>query len=103
MDNECVSLKVYEEHNKSMDAEHQRMNQRITALEKSHEENHKLLISVEKLALSMENMQKEQREQGERLDKLEDRDGDNWRKVSAYIVTTVIGIVVGYIFKQLGM
>ena len=103
MDNECVSLKVYEEHNKRMDDEHRRMNNRIATLEKSHEENHKLLISVEKLALSMENMQKEQKEQGERLDKLEDRDGDNWRKVSAYIVTTIIGIVVGYIFKQLGM
>lgn len=103
MDNEFVSLKVYEEHNKRMEDEHIRMNHRISSLEKYHEENHKLLISVEKLALSMENMQRELKEQGERLDEVESRDGDNWRKVSTYVVTTLVGLVVGYLFKQLGM
>ena len=103
MDMEYVALIVYEDHNKRMEDEHHRMNHRIMELEKTHEENHKLLISVEKLALCMENMQKEQAEQGERLDKLEDRDGENWRKSVGYIMTTVIGLVIGYLFKQIGL
>ena len=59
--------------------------------------------SVEKLALNMENMLKEQVSQGKRLETLEGRDGEMWRKVVGYVVTAVIGIIVGYLFKQLGM
>ena len=103
MDDEFVSLKVYEEHNLRMEDEHQRMNHRLTELERSHAENHKLLIAVEKLALSMERMQKEQEEQGERLDELEKRDGEMWRKMSSHIITTALGILVGYLLKQAGV
>lgn len=103
MDDECVSLKVYEEHNLRMEDEHQRMKQRLSELERSHAENHKLLIAVEKLALSMESMQKEQKEQGERLDELENRDGEMWRKTSSHILTTALGILLGYLLKQVGI
>jgi len=58
---------------------------------------------VEKLALSMEGMLQEQKKQGKRLEVLESRDGEMWRKVTGYILTTIIGIVVGYIFTQIGM
>jgi len=50
----------------------------------------------------MENMQKEQQEQGSRLEKLESRDGEMWRKVVSYAVTAVVGILVGFIFTQIG-
>ena len=33
----------------------------------------------------------------------EERDGEMWRKVTGHIVTVIIGIVIGYIFKQIGM
>ena len=36
-------------------------------------------------------------------ERLESRDGEMWRKVSGYIITAVIGIVIGFIFTQLGM
>ena len=67
------------------------------------EENHKLLVSVEKLAINMEGLQREQKEQGNRLEALESRDGEMWRKAVGYVVTAIIGIVIGYIFKQFGM
>jgi hypothetical protein len=103
MDEEYVSLKVYEEHNRRMEDEHQRTNHRLAELERSHAENHKLLIAVEKLALSMERMQQEQEEQGERLDKLEDRDGEQWRKAGSRVIDVALGILVGYIFKLIGI
>ncbi len=56
-----------------------------------------------KLALNMENMLKEQVSQGKRLETLEGRDGEMWRKAVGYVVTTIIGIVVGYIFTQFKM
>lgn len=100
---EYISRREHDEYAKRMDEEHKRQNHRITELEKAMEQNTKLLLSVEKLALNMENMQKEQKEQGERLESLESRDGEMWRKVTSYVITAVIGVVIGFIFKQIGM
>ena len=98
------------EYAKRMEDEHKRQNHRIGELEKAFEENHKLLISVEKLALNMENMQKEQQVQGRRLEaqgeeieELKSRDGEKWRKVTGYVLASVIGVIIGFMFKQLGM
>lgn len=103
MENNWIARQEYEEHNKRMEDEHKRQNHRIELLEKATEQNNKLLVSVERLAVSMENMQKEQQEQGERLEILENRDGEMWRKVVSHVITVAIGIVVGYIFTQIGM
>ncbi len=62
-----------------------------------------LTASVAKLASSMESMLKEQERQGERLEALEGRDGEMWRKVTGYIITAVTGIVLGFIFTRIGM
>lgn len=94
------------EHNefaKRMEDEHHRQNKRIGELEDRLEQNNKLLVSVEKLALSMENMQKEQKDQGDRLEKLESRDGELWRKTLGYVISAVIGGVIAFIFTQIGM
>ncbi len=48
-------------------------------------------------------MVKEMEQQSDRLKILEDRDGEMWRKVTGYFITAVIGVVVGYIFTQIGM
>ncbi len=62
-----------------------------------------LATSMEKLATNMEGMVKVQEQQGKRLETLESRDGELWRKVVGYVSTAIIGIVVGFIFRQLGM
>lgn len=101
--NTPITRAEHEEFAKRMDDEHKRTNHRLEEVEKIIEQNNKLLSSVEKLALSMESMQKEQKSQGERLEKLEGRDGEMWRKVSAYVITAVVGLVLGYLFSQLGL
>ena len=58
---------------------------------------------MEKLAVSMENMTNVQKEQGEKLDKLEGRDGEMWRKVVGYIITAIVGVVIGFLFRQIGL
>ena len=82
-----------------MEEEDKRQNKRLDNLE----ENAKLLSSIEKLAANMEHMAKEQEKQGKRLETLEKRDGEMWRKVVGYIITAVIGVVVGFVFTQIGM
>ena len=63
----------------------------------------KIANAVNTLAVNMEMMLKEQQEQGARLEQLESRDGEMWRKVVGYAITTIIGIVIGFIAKQIGM
>ena len=48
-------------------------------------------------------MVKEQEKQGRRLDELEGRDGEMWRKVVGYIITAAVGILVGFLFRQIGI
>lgn len=100
---EYVTRAEHEEFRIRLDAENNRQNKRIDLLEKNEQQIQSLATSVEKLALNMENMLKEQERQGERLEALESRDGEMWRKVTGYVITAVIGIVVGYIFTQFGM
>ena len=58
--------------------------------------------TIEKLALSMESMVREQEKQGKRLETLESRDGELWRKAVGYAVTAIIGAFLGYVFTQIG-
>ena len=76
---------------------------RVRELEAEFKAINELTMSVNRLAVNMENMLQEQKAQGERLETLESRDGDMWRKVVGHIVTTVIGIVIGYLFMKVGM
>lgn len=88
---------------KRMEAEDIRQNRRIGELEETVRQIGTLTTSVEKLAMSIEAMVREMEQQGERLEALESRDGEMWRKAMAYLATAVIGAVVGYISKQIGM
>lgn len=98
-----ISRQEHDEFARRMEDEHKRTSHRLTELEETVRQIGQLTASVERLAVSVESMAKTQARQGERLEELESRDGKMWRKVSGYVVTAVIGIVLGYIFTQIGM
>ena len=103
MPEEFVSLREHNEFSKRSEEHDKRQDARIELLEKNVENLKVLNASIEKLAVNMENMYKEQKDQGERLESLEDRDGEMYRKVVGYIATTVVGILIGFIFQQIGI
>lgn len=98
-----ISRAEHEEFSRRQDEENKRQNRRIDLLEKNVEKMGALTSSVEKLATNMESMLKEQEKQGRRLEALESRDGEMWRKVTAHIITAIIGIILGFLFRQIGM
>lgn len=100
---DAITREEHDEFCKRMEAEHHRQNRRIELLENSVQQIDSLATSVEKLALSLQSMVKEQEQQGRRLEVLENRDGEMWRKIVGYLITATLGIVVGYVFKQIGM
>lgn len=98
-----ITRAEHEEFRKRLEEENKRQDRRIELLEENVREMSTLTTSVEKLATSMESMVKEQEKQGKRLEVLEGRDGEMWRKVVGYIATAVVGIILGFLFTQIGM
>lgn len=105
-----ITRAEHEEFVRRMEDEDRRQNKRIDLLEENVKEIGALTASVQKLADNMENMVKaqeqqveHQKKQDERLEKIEGRDGEKWRTVTSYIITAVISILIGYLFKTIGM
>lgn len=103
MGEEFIGRQEHEEYVKRMEQEHKGINARIKDLEASVEKIVDLTIAVNNMANSIEAMVKEQKRQGEQIKSIESRDGERWRSVSGYVITAIIGIVIGFVFKQLGM
>ena len=103
MDTSPITRVEHEEFAKRIDAENERQNQRLKLLEEQTKQVTDIAISVRELAQSVKQMAVTQKEQGDKLEKLEGMDGEKWRTVVGYIVTAVIGIVIGFVFKQFGM
>lgn len=93
----------HEEYAKRIEEEQKRQDKRIEEIEIAQKENNRLLLSVERLAVSMEGMKKEQEEQGERLEILESRDGEKWRKAEWAVIAALIAAVIGYIAGNAGL
>lgn len=103
MSEECVTFKICDERCKRLEDEDKRQNHRIDLLEDSTREMRAIASSVEKLATNMESMVKEQEKQGKRLEALEGRDGEKWRKAAGYVGTTLLGILIALIAAKLGL
>ena len=98
-----ITRAEHEEFRRRLEEENQRQDKRIGLLEENVRQMGALTTSVERLAVSMESMVKEQEKQGKRLEVLEGRDGEMWRKIVGYIATAIISITIGFIFAQIGM
>lgn len=86
----------HDEFCRRMDETNKRQDKRISELEDNVKEMTALTTSIERLAVNMENMAKEQSRQGKRLEVLESRDGEMWRKAVGYVITAVLGVVIGF-------
>lgn len=103
MDTTPITRAEHEEFAKRIDAENDRQNARIKLLEDQTKQVTDIAMSVRELAQSVKQMAETQKEQGEKLEKLEGMDGEKWRSVVGYVITAIIGILIGFVFKQLGM
>ena len=77
-----ITRAEHEEFSRRIEEENKRQDKRIELLEENTKQIGSLTVSVEKLAQSIETMVKEQEQQGKRLETLEGRDGEMWRRLS---------------------
>lgn len=98
-----ISRAEHEEFCKRMEEEDKRQNARIQSLEKQTETITELAISVKELAASVKQLAESEKKHDDKLEELSNRDGERWRNVVGYVITVIVGIVIGFIFKQIGM
>lgn len=103
MDSTPITRVEHEEFCKRLEEEDRRQNKRLEILEEQTKQFIDLVLSVRELAQSVKQLAETQKVQGEKLDELENRDGEMWRKVSGYVITSIIGLAVGYLFHKLGL
>ena len=94
---------LMESENNRLAEEDDRQNHRISALEESVREISNLAAATQRLADNMENMLKVQEQQNKRLEQIESRDGEKWRKAMAYIGTAILGAVLAIVFAKIGL
>ena len=98
---EPISRGEHEEFAKRIDAQERRQDKRLEMLENTVREIGALTLSVQRLAQSLESMVEEQERQGRRLQALEDRDGEKWRKLMGYIATALTSGAVTLLLSQI--
>lgn len=98
-----IARAEHEEFVRRMDEANERQSKRISILEEEVRQISDLTISINRMSISIENMTVQLVEQGKRLQALESRDGEMWRKVIGYLITTVVGVMIGFLFRQIGL
>ncbi len=83
--------------------EDKRQNHRLDQLEENIKVIQELTLSVHTLAHDMKQMLDELKDQGERLDKLEQEPADTWKKFKTTILTAIISAAAGSLVTGLGI
>lgn len=99
---EYITRKEHDEFVRRMESENGRLwdendrqNHRIDDLEDSTKQIQSIISSVERLAMSVDNMAKELGKQGERLEALEEVPGKNWDTLKMGILSAVAAAIGG--------
>lgn len=80
-----------------------RIEERVDKIEVIQEEIHNLTISVERLAMTVKTIAESQKEHDQRLDNIEGRDAKMWQDMIKTAITGIVGILIGYALKQIGI
>ena len=88
---------------KRVDDENNRQNHRIDKLENLTEQLSDMAASIKVMAVSLQGMQAEQKEQGERLKKIEEEPADKWNSLVKTIITVVATAFVTYMLTKGGI
>ena len=103
MNEEFVTKAEHTEFARRIEEEDKRQNARLAKLEESVEQIAELTVSVKELATNMGHMVREQESQGKKLDAIESRDGDKWRKAVSYVLTAIGGAILAYLLAKVGL
>lgn len=100
MDQDYISRREHEEFARRMESENERIrdendrqNKRIAIVEESVNEFNKLVLQIERIAVSIQQMTAEISKQGERLESIESKPGKRWETLIGGIIGAIAGAV----------
>ena len=79
------------------------LDRRLSKVEELSDKLGEMAVTMQGMLVTLQNMQKEQTEQGERLRKIEEEPADNWRKFMWTAFACVVTGVVGYFLAKGGI
>lgn len=94
---DTITRKEHEEFARRMDAENARLGKRVSLLEDNVRQINQLTVSVERMAVNMENMLAEQKKLSERMESIEKEPAETSKQIKMAIITSIISAVVGAI------
>lgn len=104
MENEhFIEKSTFEEFKQRIEDEDHRQNRRIEELEKLAEEIHTLAKTSAVMCEKLINMNDKLDTVNKDVESLKSKDGETWRKVVWTIIAVILGIIVRFVFKKLGM
>lgn len=98
---EYVERGEFEQYATRIDHEDKAQNARIAKLEESVEKMTALTISVEKMAVSLEQMSKELKTQGERLEAIESKPAKRWDLIISGLLGAIAAAIGGGVVAAL--
>ena len=98
---DMISRGEHQEFVRRVEAETSRLSARISVLESSVSKMGELNVSIERLMLKLDIMEKKLGDMTSDVDEIKDRDGDMWRKLVSYAATAITGLAVGAIWNTL--
>ena len=76
---------------------------RLSKVEEVGDKLQSMALSLQGMVVTLQSMQAEQKEQGERLKKIEEEPADKWKKFTWTIFACVITGVVGFLLAKGGI
>lgn len=76
---------------------------RLSKVEELSDKLTDMAITMKGMLTTLENMQKEQSEQGERLRKIEEEPADKWNKVVSTVITVLVTAALTWLISKGGI
>lgn len=92
-----------EEANQRIVDENKRQHERLTAIDNRLDRIQDLIMSIQQMALNVENLTKEMKRQGERIQTLEAKPGQRWDAVVEKLIMLGVGGIVSFFLLKLGI
>jgi len=76
---------------------------RLSKVEEFGDKLQSMAISLQGMVVTLQQMQTEQREQGERLKKIEEEPADKWNKVVSTVITVLVTAALTWLISKGGV
>ena len=100
---EYITRHEYMERTGRTDDKMNALDRRLSKVEELSDKLSEMAVTMKGMLTTLENMQKEQSEQGERLRKIEEEPADAWKNLKWTIVACLASGLVGLVLAKVGI